>query len=277
MQYRLNHKLRTKDLKSDFDQIGEELQASIQYEKHRDNVDRAKKRAVKQLMDYEQFEQMVKGADLKSLKTLEVKELVEMKPKVKRTGVFNTTSELRQESKFLDKEVENKENQNNVEPGTEAYPSQVLQNKEKVSEESKDIDFPVVKNFREFKKAIDQILGKKPLIKEKETLLRFLQTIDENKYRRIFSINFEIQYLVIIFDILYERIIDSDFSKENYSEFRSVLEFLGDVAKIPGFNINIKKRLHSSEKLVLKRVLNVLEERAAEFEELVTKVRKSYI
>jgi len=47
----------------------EELKAVIDKDNHRENVDRAKKKSVIQHMDYDNFHQMVLGADLKGIKS----------------------------------------------------------------------------------------------------------------------------------------------------------------------------------------------------------------
>ena len=47
MQYRLNHKLHTKDMHTDINLLKTELKSSIQDEIHRKNVDTAKKTACK--------------------------------------------------------------------------------------------------------------------------------------------------------------------------------------------------------------------------------------
>jgi len=69
MHFRLsqNNKLEHKEVQNEISKMREELEESIRYEEHRKNVDTAKKTAVKQLMDYNNFHQMVLGADLKSI------------------------------------------------------------------------------------------------------------------------------------------------------------------------------------------------------------------
>jgi len=62
----------------------EELKDVIDKEDHRQNVDRAKKKSVTQHMDYDNFHQMVLGADLKGLKS---KEITNLKPC---TNLLNT-------------------------------------------------------------------------------------------------------------------------------------------------------------------------------------------
>lgn len=52
-----------------------ELKDAIDKDNHRSNVDRAKKQAVSQYMDYDGFHQMVLGADLKGMKMTDVTEI----------------------------------------------------------------------------------------------------------------------------------------------------------------------------------------------------------
>ena len=62
------------------DKNKEELKDALDQDNHRSNVDRAKKKAVTQYMDYDGFHQMVLGADLKGMKMSDV---IEIKPDVK--------------------------------------------------------------------------------------------------------------------------------------------------------------------------------------------------
>lgn len=75
---------------TDISKLKDELHDSLKAEEHHQNVDNAKKTAVKQLMDYNNFEQMVLGADLKPVKTKELNSLVEMGKDKRLDKVFNT-------------------------------------------------------------------------------------------------------------------------------------------------------------------------------------------
>lgn len=75
------------DLLLNNDKNKEELKNAIDQDNHRSNVDRAKKKAVTQYMDYENFHQMVLGADLKGMKLSDV---TEIKPE---KGILNLVAE----------------------------------------------------------------------------------------------------------------------------------------------------------------------------------------
>ena len=69
------------------DRNKEELKDALDQDNHRSNVDRAKKKAVTQYMDYDGFHQMVLGADLKGMKMSDV---IEIKPDKE---ILNTVTE----------------------------------------------------------------------------------------------------------------------------------------------------------------------------------------
>ena len=62
----------------------DELKDVIDKDNHRENIDRAKKKSVIQHMDYDNFHQMVLGADLKGIKS---SEMYKLKPS---TSLLNT-------------------------------------------------------------------------------------------------------------------------------------------------------------------------------------------
>ena len=75
------------DLLNSNERFKQELKGAIDEENHRSNVDRAKKKAVTQYMDYDNFHQMVLGADLKGMK---LDDVIEIKPE---KGILNPISE----------------------------------------------------------------------------------------------------------------------------------------------------------------------------------------
>ena len=77
------------------DKYKNDLKVAINEENHRSNVDRAKKKAVSQYMDYDNFHQMVLGADLHNGMTLN--DVIAIKPE---KAILNSISE--------NKEFENK-------------------------------------------------------------------------------------------------------------------------------------------------------------------------
>ena len=77
------------------DKYKKDLKTAINEENHRSNVDRAKKKAVSQYMDYDNFHQMVLGADLHN--GLNLNDVIDIKPE---KAILNSISE--------NKEFENK-------------------------------------------------------------------------------------------------------------------------------------------------------------------------
>ena len=77
------------------DKYKRDLKTAINEENHRSNVDRAKKKAVSQYMDYDNFHQMVLGADLHN--GLNLNDVIDIKPE---KAILNSISE--------NKEFENK-------------------------------------------------------------------------------------------------------------------------------------------------------------------------
>jgi hypothetical protein len=75
MQYRIGEKLRPGELEFTLSNVKQEMANSIEYEIKRKNVDTAKKLACKQLVNYDQFEELVRGANLKTVKTNEMSDL----------------------------------------------------------------------------------------------------------------------------------------------------------------------------------------------------------
>ena len=77
------------------DKYKNDLKVAINEENHRSNVDRAKKKAVSQYMDYDNFHQMVLGADLHN--GMNLNDVIDIKPE---KAILNSISE--------NKEFENK-------------------------------------------------------------------------------------------------------------------------------------------------------------------------
>jgi hypothetical protein len=77
------------------DKYKKDLKTAINEENHRSNVDRAKKKAVSQYMDYDNFHQMVLGADLHN--GMNLNDVIDIKPE---KAILNSISE--------NKEMENK-------------------------------------------------------------------------------------------------------------------------------------------------------------------------
>lgn len=101
------------DLIKNSDICKDELKVALNNDNHRSNVDRAKKKAVTQFMDYDNFHQMVLGADLKGVKMVDVTEMKAERP------IMNLISEQQriQEQKndmFLKNFVKDKEEKSEI-------------------------------------------------------------------------------------------------------------------------------------------------------------------
>lgn len=79
-EIKMNDLKLNEDLLNNNERCKDELKVAINNENHRSNVDRAKKKAVTQYMDYDNFHQMVLGADLKGVKMVDVTEMKADRP-----------------------------------------------------------------------------------------------------------------------------------------------------------------------------------------------------
>eukprot|EP01017_Pseudomicrothorax_dubius_P033001 TRINITY_DN4375_c0_g2_i11.p1 TRINITY_DN4375_c0_g2~~TRINITY_DN4375_c0_g2_i11.p1 ORF type:complete len:184 (-),score=46.90 TRINITY_DN4375_c0_g2_i11:376-927(-) len=118
------------------EEIKNELGQSIDEENRYTNTDSAKKKAVMQGMDYEGFRQMVLGANLKPIKTGELKDFSEAKPK----SIFNPVNELAMHEERI--AHHSKKTATAAQPGSMA---------------SLSGEYPPPSNFRELKKAFDAL------------------------------------------------------------------------------------------------------------------------
>lgn len=198
MQFRLGKKLDKKDKDLNFGSIKSEIGQSIKDDEHYTNVDNAKKLAVHQGMDYENFRQMVLGADLKPMKTKEVQTLTSIQT-LKRDNIIKTSS-----LSHINVDVGDKRADLNV--------------------KSKIVD---IRSFKDFKKIIDSM--KKPLDNGIIELI-VISVKNNEKLNKIVSIDFDAQYLMKLIKLLgdeedYQKIIHEillNFSKTK--NFRNLVK-----------------------------------------------------
>ena len=113
-------------------------------------------------MDYANFEQMVLGADLKSVKTKELTGLIEMGKEKRIDKVFNTIGVEETSLKVNNKKPEKKIDLEKLAMigRKSAMLSEMGDGRSvatDITEFADDEEFPVAKNFREFKKYYDMI------------------------------------------------------------------------------------------------------------------------
>ena len=259
MQYRLKDKLKEEDFRPSTDLIKEELADSIKYEEHRDNVDQAKKRAVRQMMDYEGFRQMVLGADLRPVKTNEMKDLVD----VTRHNdlVYNPYSTAPLVSSETTVKLA-------VESAQKDEAKHLLQHSKPESYEAN--------NFREFRKVFDKLLTKNPRPENEEELVAWLRTVPPENYMQIVSFDFDIGYLVTVCGIM-SKWMKRGVYEEKRSEFAWYLDFLGHIGSLKTFNISIKSMLKSAEKIELRKTLDEIAGRNQMMADIVEELKARYI
>ena len=259
MQYRVKDRLRPEDFKMTVEGIRGELDESIKYEEHRDNVDQAKKRAVKQMMDYEGFRQMVLGADLKPVKTNEMRDLIG----VNNIGggpnnpISNAKNDMMHESVKLVVDSVNEDQDKSLQKLTkpESYEA---------------------RNFREFKKIFDKLLTKNPKEENESELVDWLKTIPMENLPQIVSVDFDVSYLVVIFGVM-AKWINTDKYEEKRFQFAWFLDFLLALTKLKGFSISIKPMLKSSERMELRKTLDSVKERNTITDDIVDEIKLKYL
>lgn len=241
-----------------------ELENSIRYEEHRSNVDTAKKAAVKQLMDYENFHQMVLGADLKPLKTLEMKDLINnegYRPEM----IFNhcSTEDNGPQITLINPDASNTLN--------------LATNEEPIDQQNQESFQAIqVKTYSDYKSLFQIALTNKPTPRTEQRLLNFLMVQDKSSYRRIFSMEYEIEYFSKLMDIMLKWTKDDQLFIENRQKISWYVQFLLDLAALRKFKIVIKEMLKTAEKIMLKKLLIKINEKNPALEEYVAEVRSKY-
>lgn len=264
MQHRLkeSQKIYPKDIQVDMNDMKKELQASIKYEEHRDNVDAAKKKAVKQLMDYNNFHQMVLGADLKPLKSTEVKELIELGAKRNPEIILNhATGDV----KSVKENVYNQEIFENLKPERKILDEGKGKNELDLTEDeirTQMEEIPHPKNYREYKKIVKKIYNRdKPVLNSDLALVIWHTLQPKNNYKRIYSVNFEISFLINIVDILLEWIADDEIWDQRRNYFTWFLDFLTDLTNMSSFEFGLKSLFGKTESILLRKLLDLIGER----------------
>ena len=163
MQFRLGKKLERDPYVTSMDQLRVKLESSIREETHRENVDAAKKRAVQQVMDYENFKQLVLGADLKPLKPAEIKDMAAADP-------------------FRPKSSQPNQNFQNAPPVISLPPG---------PPPKKEGPFD---SYMEFKKKVET-LKKKPNVGELRRVLQRIAACSEANMTKIVGADFDSQFL----------------------------------------------------------------------------------
>lgn len=265
MQHRLKekHKIHKKDIEVDMNDLRKELQQSIEYEKHRDNVDQAKKRAVKQLMDYDNFHQMVLGADLKPLQTQEVKDLIEIGATNSGEIILNHTTGNKK--KEVVKDIFNQEIFKNFKPERKNLDKEKKENETELTEDEikqQMGEIPNPKNYREYNKIVNKIYNRDKPVNNSDFALIVWHTLQPKTYhRRIYSVNFEIGYLINIVDILLEWINDEEIWKERKNYFVWFLDFLTDLTNMSSFEFGLKSLFGKTESILLRKLLDLIAEK----------------
>jgi hypothetical protein len=161
MQYRIGEKLKPGELEFSLSNVKQEMANSIEYEIKRKNVDTAKKLACKQLVNYDQFEELVRGANLKTVKTNEMSDLFTDAVSSKHNltlknieGIVNYGTNSSYVTKYGDPLGI---------PDADADKKNYERKPKKVKEE---IPIDDAQNFREYKKLFDQMYNDKNKSKE---------------------------------------------------------------------------------------------------------------
>lgn len=246
MQYRIGEKIKPNELDFNMNNIKKELDGSIQYEIHRKNVDTAKKTACKQLVQYEQFEQLVKGADLVPVKTRELGQLFDMPERQNYTDIKyqyqNHTKNATNEAIEAD---ENKETEAVPKPKQQYVVEQVL-------------------DFRDFKKGYDHIYPEKGHTKETrskeslEQLVMFVKNVEDAYFAKVFGYDFDVKYFIKFINSVNDSIVGCDEGMLSAQEYKFTVDFLKKISELKTFKVTVKGMLKKAEKHLIKHYLQKL-------------------
>lgn len=246
MQYRVKDSVRQDVLHQTMDDLRGELGESMQYEDHRDNVDAAKKRAVKQGMDYDGFRQMVLGADLKPVKTMEMRELVTQGAgRMYESSLVNTSA-----------------------TNTNAKQKVVIENPHDIVKmlpsEPLSLEKPVPmmmeppRTYLDLKRGYEKILGKSSILdtsKNEVILINWLQSIGDADIAKIVCLDFDVFYLNSLVDIM-TRWLKQGKYQERQADFTWFLTFLDKVAQLDSFLMAVKPTLKSADKSAIRKLMD---------------------
>ncbi|CAD8078598.1 unnamed protein product [Paramecium sonneborni] len=218
-------KLTEKDMRLNCQSIRDEFEKEINIEHQRINVDSAKKKAVLYHHDYEGFRQMVLGANLYSIKS---KELANFG--------FNET--------------------NNEKIFNSSYQKQQQPSQEEIKQLQINIKEIQCKNFRDFRTLFSKHYNQ-PLSQDNYAeLMNILQMQSEENIKKIFSVDFHIEYFFKILEVFEYSISILKDGKE----LSFIIGFLGELVKIKDFIQQIKKFLKKQEKEELREFLGRLKQ-----------------
>jgi len=269
MQYRINEKIKPNELNFTMENVQKELGRSIQYEIHRSNVDTAKKTACKQLVDYDQFEEMVRGADLKPVKTKDMGQLFDMP---EHRGIINYSTAS---NNFVTKDGE----PINLEEDKENQPNSQKE-KEKLEEETQKkikIEIDTAQNFREYKKLFDEIYNDKNKSKENlEKLLQWHREIKDEYFPKIFGFDFDAKYLIKFCNAVNDNLVGNPEANLSDAEYVWSIEFLEKISGLKTFQISIKGILKKAEKHLIKHYAQKLLDREVIEKERADNVIKKF-
>jgi len=216
--------------------IKQELENSINEEHKRVNVDSAKKRAVLQHMDYDNFRQMVLGANIKPVKTTEMNDLMGM---TNQRSVMNAASSISFSNKG--------ENSGNA-----------------VLPEG-NLDINESQNARDFKKYFDRIL--KLNCEQMDRLniaVKYLENIPKETYSKVFGLDFAVDDLMKIANVFVEYC--QGVEKLPIESAKIFVDFFADLSELESFKTSILKWLSKQEKEKLAQVFTLYEEKTKELE-----------
>ncbi|CAD8161052.1 unnamed protein product [Paramecium pentaurelia] len=218
-------KLTEKDMQLTCQNIREEFQKEIDIEHQRINVDSAKKKAVIYHHDYEGFRQMVLGANLYTIKS---KELANF-------GLSQSNNEKIFNSSF------------------QKYQQPTQDDIIQLQLNIKEIQ---CKNFRDFRTLFSKHYTK-PLTQENYAeIMNILQMQSQDNIKKIFSIDFHIEYFFKILEVFDYSIS----TLKDGKELSFIVGFLDELVKIKDFMQQIKKFLKKSEKEELKEFFGRLKQ-----------------
>ena len=266
MQYRVNQKLTPDDYNLSLKTISKELQDSIQYEEHRNNVDAAKKLAVRQFMDYQGFHQMVLGADLKTIKTGEMRELIDAGK-----GERAHFALVGFEDSDPDK-LKNGGSKGTVTDQVNKEPTGLI-----IEKKVKDASvYERVSTFREFKKTFDKLMGKNTKFENEEEVMCWLETIRDEDLPLIFTMEFEITYLTQIWSILMRWMKAGKFETKRRA-YEWFMTFAIKVSALKYFKIGIKNLLKLPEKTELRKLLDEIASKDEQMKAVCDNVKVLYL
>lgn len=288
--YRLKDGLKSEDYNLSMNNIRHELEGSIEYEQHRDNVDQAKKRAVRQFMDYEGFRQMVLGADLKTINRDELKDLagVDKGKRFAQKVMYreDPNDDLRSPDVIqLNQGQAEEDSQAQVMKQTTLKIETPTETLAGVRKQLYEDDDQIPRTFAEFKKSCEIILGKNQTEEREDILIKWMQNyVPTSQLGTLFTLDMDVQpliWVVDIFDRITKNVIQGKVPADTVkSDLEWFLSFFSAVTTVRTFNVGIRTMIKPTERSELKKVLErivVILGEGSEFNKLVDVVRKGFL